>query len=553
MSAANCPETPRQKMIGMMYLFLTAMLALNVSRSILNAFVVVNHSLEATNEAFGEKNEYAYNDFANKKANNPEKVKAYYEAAMKVKELSEGIEKYLLDLKAKVIAETEKIPVEQAKKMKLKDIDAKDNFDIPTYILVGEKEDGSGGEARKLRNKLKEYKENLRKVLEDPKIQIPFKEKEIKSLGDFGVDTDDPKEKDPDHPEENHWETSKFEHTPLAAVVTMMSQIQNQIRNAEATVVNLLLNSISANDFKFDTLAAKVIPNSNYIIQGDKYKADLFVAAFSTTENPKILVGEGYDTVKNVLTGKIDSIPVEKGVGRLVRDATATGTQKYAAIIKVKKPDGTYKDYPLIVNGKHIIEYTVAKPSAVISPTKMNVLYIGVDNPIDISVAGFSADKISAGISSGSLSRKGGSSYIARVRRAGKCRISVSATDDNGNKRSMGSQEFRVKRVPDPVAKIANHKGGKIKKNILLSQAGIKADMENFDFDLKFRVVGFTVSVTIGGFEKSKNSGSYRLTGEQINLIRKAKKGSRVTFENIRAKGPDGSIRKLNSISLKLK
>jgi len=433
MSAANCPETPRQKMIGMMYLFLTAMLALNVSRSILNAFVVVNHSLEATNEAFGEKNEYAYNDFANKKANNPEKVKAYYDAAMKVKELSEGMEKYLLDLKAEVVAKTEKIPVEEAKKKRLKDIDAKDNFDIPTFILVGEKPDGSAGEARKLRNKLKEYKENLRKVLEDPAIQIPFKEKEIKSLGDFGVDTDDPKEKDPEHPEENFWETSKFEHTPLAAVVTMMSQIQNQIRNAEATVVNLLLNSISANDFKFDTLAAKVIPNSNYIIQGDKYEADLFVAAFSTTENPKILVGEGYDTVKNVLTGKIDSIPVEKGVGRLVRDATTTGTQKYAAIIKVKKPDGTYKDYPLIVNGKHVVEYTVAKPSAVISPTKMNVLYIGVDNPIDISVAGFSADKISAGISSGSLSRKGGSSYIARVRRAGKCRISVSATDDNGN------------------------------------------------------------------------------------------------------------------------
>lgn len=540
-------------MIGMMYLFLTAMLALNVSRSILNAFVVVNHSLEATNEAFGEKNEYAYNDFANKKANNPEKVKAYYDAAMKVKELSTNMEKYLLDLKAEIVAKTEKIPVEEAKKLALKDIDAKDNFDIPTFILVGEKQDGSGGKARLLRNKLKEYKDNLKKVLEDPKIQIPFKEKEIKGLGDFGVDTDDPEEKDPDHPEENHWETSKFEHTPLAAVVTMMSQIQNQIRNAEATVVNLLLNSISANDFKFDTLAAKVIPNSNYIISGDKYEADLFVAAFSTTQNPKILVGEGYDTVKNVLTGKIDSIPVNKGVGKYVVPATSVGNKKYAAIIKVKKPDGTYKDYPLIVNGKHEVEYTVAKPSAVISPTKMNVLYIGVNNPIDISVAGFSADKVSAGISSGSLSRKGGSSYIARVRKAGKCRISVSATDDNGNKRSMGSQEFRVKRVPNPVAKVGGKKGGKIPKNVLLAQGGVKADLENFDFDLKFIVVGFTVSANVGGFEKSKNSGSYRLTGAQLNLIRKQKRGSRVTFENIRAKGPDGTVRKLNSISLKIK
>ena len=555
---ANCPETPRQKMIGMMYLFLTAMLALNVSKSILNAFVIVNNSLEATNTAFETNNSNMYTTFENEKAKNPTKVQAYFDAAMKAQQLSKDMDAYVLELKAEIVAETEGITLEEAKELPLGGVNAKDNNVIPTHHLIGEKADGSTGKARELKIALDKYVSDLKKLFDPKAIDIPLKSSVITGLGNLGVETRDPQDIEElkgtinfsDNPEEKYWETSKFYHTPLAAVVTMFSQIQNQIRNAESTVVGLLLNSISASDFKFDTLAAKVIPNSNYIIQGDKYEADLFVAAFSTTDNPKIIVGEGYDTVKAELTGKIDTVPVNKGVGRLSVDASSTGPKKYSAIINVKKPDGTYKAYPLIVNGSHEIEYMVAKPSAVISPTKMNVLYVGVWNPLEISVAGYPADRVKP---SGGLSGDGGpGKYKVKPTRAGKKTISVSVLDEDGTSRSMGSQEFRVKRVPDPVAKIAKKKGGKIKKNVLLAQAGVKADLENFDFDLTFRIVGFTVAVNVGGFEKTASSGSYRFTPQQVALMKKSKRGGRVTFENIRAKGPDGSVRKLGTVSFKI-
>ena len=548
-------------MIGMMYLFLTAMLALNVSKSILDAFVIVNTSLEATNTAFDANNNNMYNTLSNEKAKNEEKVLPYYLAAEEARKLSVTMNAYVDDLKAEIVAETEGITIDEARELLLVEVDAKDNYVASTRILVGPVEDGSKGKAMDLKLALDKYRQDLLNLIKPDDIKIPLKANVVKDLGFLGIETRNPPEIDElkdlinfnDHPEEKHWETSRFYNIPLAAVVTIFSQIQNQVKNAESSIVSLMLNSISASDFKFDTLAAKVIPNSNYIISGGKYEADLFVAAFSTTDDPQIIVGQGYNLDKDgnfSLTGKIDTIPVEKGVGKYIVNTSSTGPKKYSAIINVKTPTGDYKPYPLMVNGSYEIEYTVAKPSAVISPTKMNVLYVGVWNPLEISVAGYSADKINP---KPSLSRDGApGKYKYKPKKPGKLNISVYVEDETGKSRNMGSQEFRIKRVPNPVAKIANKKGGKIKKNILLAQSGIKADLEKFDFDLKFTVVSFTVSVNIGGFEKTENSGSYRFTSKQLGLMRKAKRNGRVTFENIKAKGEDGTVRKLGTISFKI-
>ena len=361
----------------------------------------------------------------------------------------------------------------------------------------------------------------------------------------MGIDTSDPKEKS-DDPSENYWETSKFYHNPIVATVTVLSQLQNQVQNAESQVVTTLLSSFSSEDFKFDTLAGKVIPKSTVIVQGGIYTADLFVAAFSTTDNPLIYIGEGYDTIKHELTGKIDSVPVSKGVGSLEIPGSGIGSKKYSAIIKVKTPTGEYKSYPI-----KDIEYTVTQPMAVVSPTKMNVMYIGVENPLDISVSGFTDDKVSATISQGSLS-KSGKGWVAKVSTAGEATISVSAKDAEGKAKSMGQSKFRVKRVPDPVAKVAGKKEGMIPKNLLAAQTGVVADLENFDFDLRFTIKGFTVSATIKGFEQVKASPSNVLTSEQKELINRVDKGQKVYFDEIKAVGPDGSKRSLSPIIFKL-
>ncbi|PIX35713.1 MAG: gliding motility protein GldM, partial [Bacteroidetes bacterium CG_4_8_14_3_um_filter_31_14] len=190
-------------------------------------------------------------------------------------------------------------------------------------------------------------------------------------------------------------------------------------------------------------------------------------------------------------------------------------------------------------------------PMAVVSPTKMNVLYIGVDNPMEISVPGFRDDQVSASCSGGSLF-KSGKGWIARVSKVGKCNISVNAKDDKGTSRSMGSKEFRIKRVPNPVPMCGGQKGGNISKGLLTAQVGPAATLENFDFELKFSVVSFVVSATIGGFDQDPASKSGRFTPEQIALIKKVPKGKRVRIENVRARGPDGTVTDIGTISFKL-
>lgn len=545
-------ETPRQKMIGMMYLVLTALLALNVSKDILNAFVIVNNGLEITNKAFDGKNNKLYADFDKQLSVNKVKVEPFHKAAQDAKTLADTLYNFIQQVKKNVIITTDGQPEKADSAVKnIMLIDSKDNYDIPTNFFLG---DGTQLDkpdliANQIKDRLIKFREELIALFDRPELHLSNITKDLikNKLGDLGIDTSDPiPPPDSDDPADRSWSGSKFYHLPVVACITVLTQLQNNVQNAESQVVSELLGAFSSEDFKFDTLAGKVIPKATVVVQGDRYTADLFVAAFSTSDNPLIFVGEGYDTVKHELTGKIDSVSVSKGVGTLEIPASSVGDKKFSALIKVKTPTGEYKSYPI-----KDIKYNVMKPMAVVSPTKMNVMYIGVENPLDISVSGFTDDKVAATISQGSLS-KSGTGWVAKVTSAGEATVSVSAKDDDGKSKPMGQAKFRVKRVPDPVAKVAGKKEGLIAKSLLAIQTGVMADLENFDFDLKFTVKGFKVSAIIKGFEQSKISPSNIITPDQKQIIQNAEKGQRVFFEDIKAVGPDGSVRSLGSITFKL-
>jgi gliding motility-associated protein GldM len=180
----------------------------------------------------------------------------------------------------------------------------------------------------------------------------------------------------------------------------------------------------------------------------------------------------------------------------------------------------------------------------------MNVFYYGVDNPVDISVAGIPADKIDAINTNGVIIRKGGS-WIVNPKRPGFSTIRVFA-DFDGQRKEVGFKEFRVKTVPDPVAMVADRKGGGIDKNLLMAATGVQAVMENFDFDLSFRVTEFTVLVVIQGFVTPASSNSARFTDKQKELIGSLTKGAPLFIQDIKAVGPDGTVRPLNTISFKI-
>ncbi len=562
---ANCPETPRQKMIGMMYLFLTAMLALNVSKDILNAFVVVNEGLQNTNANFDAKNSLTMNSIDFAYMQDKVKVQSTYDGAKKVQALSKEMVDYIHSLRKEVINTTEKredINDIYGDTISLMDVASKDNYDIPTHYFMGasltdgaDGVDGKGGKAPEFRAKLDKYVADLHALMKGLGIKGTDK------LGDLGVNTKDRAKKNTEHPEENFWASGNFYHIPLAATVAILSQIENQVRNAESTVLNKLLGNIGASDMKFDKLEARVVPKSTYVIQGSSYEADLFVAAWSSTSNPKVIVGPAdqldlTDTLNIKFKAGADTnvVPIFNGVGKYKVPASAIGERKYASIIEVKNTStGEISTYPLKVEGNYFAQYMVAKPSAVISPTKMNVFYVGVDNPVSISVPGFAAENIAPSMSGGSISavNKSKGDYVVRVTGKGKASVSVSATDDNGNRVSFGAQEFRIKTVPNPVAKIAGVGTGSIAKSKLEMASGMMAELENFDFEMQSIVTSFTLNVTIGGYEQSKTSSSYKVTPEQKALLAKVKRGTRVTFENITAKVA-GSTRKLNDISLKV-
>jgi len=187
---------------------------------------------------------------------------------------------------------------------------------------------------------------------------------------------------------------------------------------------------------------------------------------------------------------------------------------------------------------------------AAIGLTKMNVIYLGVDNPVDIAVSGVSADNVRPSITNGSIIRVG-KGYIIRPRTLGYTIVAVEALI-NGKWENVTSMEFRVKRVPDPVAKVDGKKGGIIDKNLLASQNIVQADIEYFDFDLHFAITGFTVSTNENGLTREEISTTDKLTSAQQDMIKNAVKGQKIYFEKINSMGPDGTIRALPSIMFEI-
>jgi len=183
-----------------------------------------------------------------------------------------------------------------------------------------------------------------------------------------------------------------------------------------------------------------------------------------------------------------------------------------------------------------------------VSPTKMNVLYIGVDNPVSIAVTGAENGKITAEIDNGKITGENGN-YIVRVQTLGVTTITVKVDE-----KIITQSKFRVKRVPDPIA-IINGIGNstELTKEKLLNAGGIAIVLLNFDFDLRFDLVEFTLSAfPLGGFMQSEKSTSYKFSKPQIELINSTKSGDKIYIEDIQAKGPDGTVRNLGSLVIKI-
>jgi gliding motility-associated protein GldM len=529
--------SPRQKMIGMMYLVLTALLALNVSKEIINAFVVIETGLGNTNKQSDAKNEFIFQAFEKAKKNDEKKVAPLFEKAKQAQKKSKELCDYIKSLRTEMIAEVEGVEKKVADTLTLARIAKPDDYDKPTHFMIGEDPANVTGKAKELKLKLENYKKELQALLpKDAVVDLSALDtKEIYSVSDE---------------KKISWEWYNFYHIPVTAVAAQFARITNDVKNAEGAVVNELFNAISASDFKFDKLQARVIAPSSYILSGDQYKAEVFVAASSKTQNPTVILGCDYDSVTKKPIGNLSdstTVKVSEGVGYYTASAGAEGLQKWGGVIKVKKPDNTYEYYPFKS------EYMVAKPAAAVSPDKMNVFYIGVDNPVTVSAAGVAPENLVVSFSNCS-STGGRGKYVVRPN-AGATEASVSVGGKFGDKTTnMGSFKFRVKRVPDPVCYVGSIKGdGVMPKSEVANIRGIFAKMENFDFDLKFDVVSWVLSMNVNGVFVDEKANGAGVTGAQSKLLAGAKGGTKVLFEQVTVKGPDGSTRKIPGCTIKVR
>ena len=514
MGASNCKETPRQKMIGMMYLFLTAMLAINVSSEVLNAFTIIDNGLAKTIQTFEDKNESKYFEFKNALDANPTKVQDSWDKANNIREESNNLAKLLEDLKHRMVKSAD------GSEYDINNINRKDNLDVPAEIMI------VLGQGKKLRKSIDTYRNLVLSHIEEK--DSTLRKAILKTLN-----TEKPKKKTKGDPNYS-WESIQFSHTPLIGAVTLLSKIQTDIRSTESDIISYLFNQIEAESFKFNKLRAEVFSPSNYILKGDTYKAQVFLAAIDTTQNPKIVVDR---------RGAISTF--KDGRGIYSAKADKVGPVTWGGVITYTSPSGIEKKYDFEST------YIVAEPNVVVSATKMNVFYVGVDNPVSVSAPGFSSDRIRATMTNGRLVKKG-DAYIAQPKVAFRdTKVKVEAHFDDGW-RLLRTVDFRVKPIPDPIAKVADLSGGKIKKNLLLAQTGVDAVMDNFDFDLTFKITGFTVSTIVKGFTVDQSARSDVFTNEQIRMFRNLKRNQKLYIEDIRAVGPDGVTRNLPTISFRI-
>lgn len=519
MGSKNCPETPRQKMIGVMYLVLTAMLALNVDKAVLDAFTMVDNSMSRTVNNYDISNESIYNAFEMAANENPQKAEKYNKMVKSIKKSSDEITKFIADTKLEIVT---KVDGEEAN---VDSIANKADVFAAEEIMIARKK------GVQLKTKIEEYRAELIKLI-DPK------DKEIIAHINKVLTTEVPNKgkKEKLITEKNAWVTYYFEGYPLAAVITLLTKMETDIKSTEKDMLSYLFTQIDAQSYKFNKLIPQVIPEATYVLQGVNYKSNILLAAIDTTELPVIKIG-----------GEV--IPMNKsGQGEYIinTNGVSPGLKSYKGTITYKMPNGTFKDFPFENS------YEVAKPSVTISPTKMNVFYLGVDNPVSISVPGVSANDIITNITNGTLTKTNGQYSVKPSKAGAKSVISVS-TKINGQTKSLGDMEFRVKKVPDPTARIAKKTGGVISASILAAQAGVVAGMDNFDFDLKFKVQSFNMEYTnSNGSNVILRSKNNRFTAEMKAAIKKLKRGRRVYFEEIKAYGDDKTTRILAPISFKI-
>lgn len=499
------PKEPRQKMINIMYLVLTALLALNVSAEILNAFKTVDNSLIATNRTINLSTDAVMKSLEDKKSDPTSSVKAniWYPKAEKAIALSREMYDYIQTLRNRILKDADFNPADSSFKA--------DNLDIATKIMVQEKE------GVKLRERLEKYKKDLLAI--DPLIAEEFK-------NTLQIDLSMPKVQDKSN---KTWEAGYFHMVPTVAAVTILSKFQNDVKTSENKVVNFCHQQVGQVVVRFDRFEPIIGQSSNYLMPGQSLEIKAGVGAFSNAAKPTISIGG--------VTQQIG----DSGFVRYTTQAAAGLGQKTIPIsISYKDQDGNDRRIDRVVS------YTVGQASTAIALPEMNVLYIGYPNKVTVSAAGVGAEKISISAPGANIQRTGNGEFIVNVgSQADNFVITASAEG-----KTIGSAAYRVRNIPQAIAKVGDFKSGAyVNLSALAAQAGVNAGIENFPLPLKYTVTKFTVvGLNEDGDVVKEICQGNQFTPRAKQIIRGLKSGDIISFEEIQCVGPGNRSMRLDGL-----
>lgn len=504
----SIPKDPRQLMINLMYIVLTALLALNVSAEILHAFFTIDESLQESSklvESSNQKLAKAIND----------QIDAYPEFETYKEKVSQ----------AQTIAQTffNEVGVMKSELIELAGgLDENDlpvrlsDKDITTKFLVKE---GRGAELEKRILEIRTQLLNLIEQEEERNIlakNLPLKVHEI-----------------PTNSEKKTWAQFAFQQMPVAAVIPVLTKFQNDVKVAETAILNHFFNEMNLEIIKPNEFIPVVSADKSYIVRGESYKSEIFLGAYNSTA----------DNISVSIDGR--AVPVVDGKAIFETRPNSIGNKSHKLHISVTNPQtGTVNEYTKVFG------YEVGERSVTVSADKMNVLYIGVENPLSISAAGVPSGTIKVKAEGFDVSRVSGGKYVTIPKKPGIGKITVS-----GENLKPTSFEYRIKRIPNPVAMLGSKKGGLISASEIKVYEGIFPMLENFDFETQCNVVGFELvrQPDKDDVQIANNKGR-KFQPEAKRIINKAKRGDTFYFDKIKVKCPgDISSRLINGMVFRIR
>ncbi len=524
--ASNAPKSPRQKMINLMYIVLTAMLALNVSSDVLNGFTLVEDSLKRSIKNARTQNEALYGELSDYYDKNKTKAAEWYEKGTEVHTTADSLYNYIQSLKVKIVKESD------GKDGDVDNIEHVDDLEASNQVMLAP---GQGiKEGKKLRLFIDRYRALMLSMVTDPI--------KLKVITD-NLSTEPSKKA---KTENKNWEEAWFENMPVAAATTLLSKLQSDVLSAESEVLHTLVNNIDVGDFRVNQINAYVIPNSRFVIKGGKFSARIILAAEDSTQRPSIFVGN------NLLPPARDG---ERG-GLYEVTASAVGTHTISGYIEMLRGNGEKQKHNFTET------YTVVEPMATVSATMMNVLYAAYKNEISVSVPGVPTSQVSASSTgNGTLTPKGSGLWEAFPTKVGQDFVITVTAQIEGRSQVVDTKTFKVRQLPDPTPFIEykdengntrRYKGGSgFSKNALMNSDGIVAAIDDGLLNIEFEVIRFETVFfdSMGNAMLEVSNGRY-FTDRQKEAFRRLNRGKRFYISRVTVRAKEGGERVISPIEV---